>query len=1085
MRYTVNSANAEDRVVDNTSMQSAQYRSKKIRFTLLGCLFACICVWGAGSAHAQTMGTATMQGTVTDPTGAVVSGSCIVITSESTGVSREVTSNSTGFYSSTDLAPGSYKIVVSNSGFGTKEIDHIVLTVGQILDVNVQIAIGAVSNKVVVTGVANTLDTSTSSVEGLVNGETTRNLPLNGRDFTQLATLQAGVSEVLTQYADSATSTTRLSRGFGSQLDVGGNRPQQTAYLLDGINTNDYANGSPGSTSGAILGVDAVGEFSVIESNAPAQYGRMSGGVINSISRSGTNTFHGSVYDFLRNDVFDARNYFDPPSIPPFRRNQFGATASGPIFRNRTFFFGNYEGFRETVGADMEVIVPSPNARTGNLVAGAVAINPNVLPYLALYNLPNAGVSGDTGTYSFVTQQPTNEDFSTIHLDHNFTEKNTLHGTMLYDTSAFSSADPSDALIDQAISRRAAISLEDIHVFSPRLTNALRGGYSRSVAIGPRQEGVINPAADNKALGYFPGANVGALLVSGLTTFNGGVGAVGTYTYHYNSYQLYDDIALIRGRHSFSFGGSVERLQDNEEAGLLPFGEWSFGSLKSFLTNVPTFFESGLPTLPVAPVDLRTTIVAGYAQDDWRIRQNLTLNIGLRYEMNTVFTEARNRLGELATPTSTSVTNVKSYFSNNPTVLNFNPRLGFAWDPYGHGLTVVHGAYGIYDVLPLPYILGLQAVSSSPIYDEAENTSVAKGTFPLNGFTGFTPPVRAIYTPPAPGRNYVMQNSFNVQQQLVRNTMLTLGYIGSHGIRQPFTSNDINYVLPVEDSPVGWVWPKSGTEPKLNPAIGIESGTFFEGSSLYNSLQTSLKYNSTRMQGMISYTWAKSIDDSSSALSGASFDNSISNPPYFDIRLNRALSDFDVRNLISAYAMTALPSPASRFGPWAAPLRGWNLENIFNISGGVPFTPTISGDPLSSLASTTFDRPNLVTKSGCTRPQNINYLNTVCFAFPANYTYATGLSGPVLGNAGRNPLIGPGIFFWTTGLMDEQKFGERMRMELQAQAFNVTNRANFEGPQSTEAEIYNATGGLLTSAGQLTLTSTSSRQLQFSLKLLF
>ena len=239
------------------------------------------------------------------------------------------------------------------------------------------------------------------------------------------------------------------------------------------------------------------------------------------------------------------------------------------------------------------------------------------------------------------------------------------------------------------------------------------------------------------------------------------------------------------------------------------------------------------------------------------------------------------------------------------------------------------------------------------------------------------------------------------------------------------------------------------------------------------------------MQGMISYTWAKSIDDSSSALSGASFDNSISNPPYFDIRLNRALSDFDVRNLISAYAMTALPSPASRFGPWAAPLRGWNLENIFNISGGVPFTPTISGDPLSSLASTTFDRPNLVTKSGCTRPQNINYLNTVCFAFPANYTYATGLSGPVLGNAGRNPLIGPGIFFWTTGLMDEQKFGERMRMELQAQAFNVTNRANFEGPQSTEAEIYNATGGLLTSAGQLTLTSTSSRQLQFSLKLLF
>ena len=726
-----------------------------------------ICLLGTLRARAQTMGSATLEGTVTDPSGAIVAGAKLVITSELTGVSRELTSNSAGFFSSTDLLPGTYKAVVSSAGFGTREMDHIVLTVGGIREVDVQLTLGAVSSKVTVTGVSSSLDTASSTLQGVVDGRTTRDLPLNGRDFTSLATLEPGVSAVLTQYSADATSTTRLSRGFGSQLTIGGNRPQQTSYLFDGINTNDYANGSPGSMSGAILGVDAVQEFSVILSNAPAQYGRMSGGVINSITRSGTNTFHGSVYDYIRNNVFDARNYFDPPTIPPFRRNQFGGTASGPLYRNRTFFFGNYEGFRQTMGTALQAIVPTAAARQGLLIAGAVKVDPQVAPFLALYHLPNVlpTTPSDTGTYSFVTQQPTNEDFSTIHADHNISEKNTLHGTILYDTSSISSADPSDALIDQAISRRAAGSIQDIHIFTPQLTNALRLGYSRSVAIGPRQQGVINPAADNSSLGFFRGVNVGSLLVSGLTTFNGGVGAVGTYTYHYNSYQLYDDVALVRGNHSISIGGSVERLQDNEEAGLLPFGSWSFGSLKNFLTNVPTYFQSGLPTLPVEPVDLRTTIAAGYAQDDWRIRKNLILNLGLRYEMNTNFTEVRNRLGKLVTPTDAAVTPVKSYFSNNPTLKNFEPRVGFAWDPHGLGLTVVHGAFGIYDVLPLPYILGLQAVSSSPIYDEAENTSVAKGTFPLNGFTGFTPPVRAIYTPSNPGRSYVMQYTFNVQQQ--------------------------------------------------------------------------------------------------------------------------------------------------------------------------------------------------------------------------------------------------------------------------------------------------------------------------------
>jgi outer membrane receptor protein involved in Fe transport len=1060
---------------------------KKRVWALLVVPLSLISLMAPQVSRAQTMGAATLQGTVTDVSGAVVPAASVAITSQLTGVSRKLTSNSAGFFSSTDMQPGTYKIVVTKAGFSPHETDDILLRVGEIRQVDVELQVTASSKVVVVSSVTNSLDTTSSSVQGVVTGATTRELPLNGRDFTELAALEPGVSQVLTQYGVAATSTTRLSRGFGSQLSIGGNRPQEISYLLDGINTNDYANGSPGSVSGAILGVDAVQEFSVISSNAPAEYGRTAGGVVNSIIRSGTNAFHGSVYDYLRNSVFDARNYFDPSTIPSFRRNQFGASASGPILRNKTFFFANYEGFRQSLGAAMQDIVPSPNARAGVLSSGTVAVDPKVAPYLALYPIPPAStVKGDTGVYSFVTQQPTNEDFSLVHLDHNISENDMLHGSFLYDRSSLSSADPSDAVIDEAISRRATAAVQYVHVFSTELTNALRVGYNRSVASGPQQKAVINPAANDSSLGYFPGANVGALRVSGLTNFNGGVGAVGSYTYHSNSYQFYDDVALVRGNHSLAFGASVERLQDNELAGLLPFGEWSFGSIKNFLTNVPQFFTSGLPTLPVRPTDLRTTVAGAYIQDNWRFRRNLTLNLGLRYEMNTDITETANNLGELITPTDPSVTHVSTYFSNNPTSKNFEPRVGFAWAPFGRERTVLRAGFGFYDVLPLPYMFGLQAVSSYPIYDESENTSVAKGSFPTNGFPpGFVPPVRAMYVSRSPGRDYVMQYTMNVQQKLTRNMNLSVDYIGWHGVHQLFTANDMNFVLPVTLSPMGYVWPAKGTEPTLNPAIGIMSHQVFEGSSIYHSLQTSLRYTGGRVQAMLSYTWSRSIDDSSSNLSGASFDNSVSNAPYFDLRLNRGPSDLNVSNMISAYSVTALPDPPERWGPLAAPFRGWSLQNILSIRSGLPFTVTVGGDPLGSLTSTTFDRPDQVSKTGCTRPQNIFYLNTSCFAFPGTYQYAPGLFGPILGDAGRNGILGPGSFVWTVGVTKTVAIRERLHMEFDAEAFNVTNRPNFSNPISSDTQIFNASGKLLSSAGEITSTSSTSRQLQFAIKFLF
>lgn len=1076
------------------------------------------------AVHGQGGG-ATLQGTVLDATGAVVPNAKITITSPLTGVSREAQSNSNGFYSAPNLSAGTYKVATSATGFSARVDDNVLLTVGEVRDLDITLGISTATQTITVEASTNQISTAESSLQGVIDGKQTRDLPLNGRDWTTLATLNTGVSQVLTQFPGAATATTRLSRGLGAQLTVGGNRPQQNGYRLDGISINDYANGGPGSVTGFTLGVDAVEEFSVITSNAPAQYGRMSGGVVNSITRQGTNQFHGSVYDFIRNSEFDARSYFDPASgEPSFRRNQFGATLGGPIVKDKTFFFFNYEGVRQAQGVSILSTVLSPNARKGIVtctqpatgtqsktcltsIGGGQAppgssgvtqltINPSVVPYLALYPLPNSTISGNTGLYNFQTTQQTNEDLATVHLDHNFSQSDTLHGTLLYDTAALDSADQTNTLYDEAISRRTTAAIEEVHSFSPRLNNSFRLGYNRSVAIAPNQKAVINAAVNNPALAFYPGKTVGQILVSGLTTVQGGSGAVGTNSFHFNSFQLYNDASYAIGRHSIAFGGAVEYDQDNVLGGVLPNGEWNFGSINNFLQATPTFFEGGTPNTPVVPHDLRQTIYAVYAQDSWKLRTNLTANFGLRYEMATNVTEIRGRLGALPTPTSPAAVPVNSFFDNNPTMKNFEPRVGIVWDPYGKGKTVITAASGLYDVLPLSYLFSIQLISSAPSYDEGRITfsgNAGKGLFPANPFNLFTPKLRAIYTPQNPPRSYVIQNSLNIQQQITTNTVFQIGYIGSHGVHQVFTTNDINNVpFQGRDSQGNYFWPDltavtgaARSALQLNPSLGTISDTFFGGSSIYNSLQTSLSYNAPKgIVGKVAYTWSHSIDDSSSALSGSSFGNSVSGLPSFNLRLDRANSDFDIRQVFTANAVAPLPN-IQRGGRATSFLRNWSFNNIFNVRSGIPFTPIVGGDALGLLGSQPFQFPDRIGSGSCVRPGNIDYIDTSCFAFPGTVPYGNGLNGPRLGTSRRNALTGPGLFFWTTGLMKEQPVTERVHLQFQAQAFNVTNHTNFANPASAQTQIFNGSGQLSSTAGVLTSVNTLGRQLQFALKVLF
>jgi outer membrane receptor protein involved in Fe transport len=1072
------------------------------------------------SARAQSAA-ATLQGTVTDGTGAAVPNAQIRITAQLTGVSRDVVTNGDGFYSAPNLNAASYSVTTSAPGFGKNVLKDVVLTVGVARDLDISVAVAAAETTVTIESSANQVNPGETSVQGVVDGKQTRDLPLNGRDWTTLATLNSGVSQILTQFAGAATATTRLSRGLGAQLTIGGNRPQQNSYRLDGVNINDYANGGPGSVSGATLGVDAVQEFSVVTSDAPAQYGRMSGGVINSITRSGTNVFHGSVYDFLRNSAFDSRGYFDPVGggEPSFRRNQFGATIGGPVIKDKTFFFANYEGFRQAQGVSIQSTVLSPNARTGLVTctgngkapcnvpgtttpaptgsAGLqqLAVNAAVPPYLALFPTPNGTITGNTGQFNFNTTQVSNEDFSTVHMD-NFSQKDSLHGTLLYDTAALDSADATDTLYDEAISRRTTASVEEVHIFTSRLANSFRLGYNRSVAIAPNLKSVLNPAVNNPALSYYTGRNVGQLIISGLTTVQGGSGSVGTNAFHYNAYQLYDDASYVIGHHSITFGGTIEYDQNNTLGGVLPNGEWNFGSINNFLTNVPSFFEGGTPATPVVPHDLRQTIYAAYVQDSWKLRSNLTVNLGLRYEMATNTTESRGRLGSLATTTSATAQAEPSFFTNNPTSKNFEPRVGISWDPYKNGKTVISAASGIYDIVPLNYFLQLQIISSAPTYQEGRVTysgTTGTGLFPITPFYTTTPLLRQIYTPRTPSRSYVIQSNVNLQQQLTNNTVLQIGYITSHGIHQVFTTNDINNVPYLGQDPSGnYYWPDlkvtgaARTALILNPAVGTESNTIFAGSSIYNSLQASLSYSAPKgITGKIAYTWSHSIDDSSSAVSGAAFGNSVSGLPSFDLRLDRADSDFDLRNVFSANAVAPLPD-IKHGGVYTSILRHWTFNNIISARTGIPFTPIIGGDPLGLLGSQPFALPDRVVQNRkCTNGHNVNYVDTTCFAFPTTYNYATGLNGPRLGTSRRNTLDGPGFFYWTTGLMRDQPITERLRAQIQIQAFNASNHTNFSNPASAQTQIYNVSGALSSTAGVLTSTATQGRQLQFALKLIY
>ena len=1042
-------------------------------------------------ASAQVSG-GTILGTLRDTSGASIPGAKVAIRNNATGIVTTITTNQSGLYRVPNLTPGTYQLTASATGFATTIEDNVIVDVGSELAVNLQLRVGAVTEKVQVTSEAPEVSTTNSTISAVVNENTVRELPLNARDWTALANLEPGVATVRTAVGLNANPG-RVNRGWGTQLTIGGNRPQQNNYRMNGVSINDYGNGAPGSVLGGDLGVDAIQEFSVVTSNASADYGRSSGGIINAITRSGTNSFHGSAYEFIRNSALDARNPFDfdpvngSPFIPPFKRNQFGGTAGGPIKKDKIFIFGDYEGLRQTLGVSQRSVVLSPNARTGQLVSGPVTIDPNIVPFLKIYPVPNGTLRGDRADFFVVNTQIATENFATTRFDEKLSEADNLNATYMFDDSNTQAPDSLHTVLLGTLSRRQVFTMEETHTFRPNLINTARFGFSRSVAYAPKNLAAINSVASDTSLGFFPGRNVGALSVSGLTLYQGGLGSAGEYDFHFNSFQYYDDAFLTKGIHSLKFGGSVERIQANQIGRSQPNGQFAFGSIKNFLTNQPTSFNAALPGL-VTPRDLRQLILAGYVQDDMHLLSNLTLNLGVRYEMSTVPTETRNKLTNLRQITDAQPALGSPYFSN-PTLRNVEPRVGFSWAPFHDDKTAFRGAFGIYDVLPLTYQFQLVSILSAPFFEAGSVVRLAPGTFPTAaaGLLGGNK-LRYLNLEPNPPRNYVSQWSLNVEHQLMKDLTTFIGYIGSHGVHQPFRSDDSNIVLPIAKTAQGYLWPTPvGSGTRINPNVGQISRLFWEGSSHYNALQVRVsKRMSHGLQFGGSYTWAKTIDDGSSTLAGNAFANSISSLYFFDPHLRRGLSDFDIRHNFVLNYLWQLPSLEALPGAARWALGGWQFGGIFQASSGLPFTPLISGDPLGMLSASedTFSFPDRVTGAGCSgNPVNagdpVHYIKTACFAVPNPITR--------LGNAGRNSVIGPGLVNFDVSLVKNnaiKKISERFNAQFRFEVFNALNRSNF-APPINNSSLFDSSGAAISTAGQIDQTATPSRQLQFGLKLIW
>jgi hypothetical protein len=717
-------------------------------------------------------------------------------------------------------------------------------------------------------------------------------------------------------------------------------------------------------------------------------------------------------------------------------------------------------------------------------------IDQAVCPFIrAFYPLPNGPLlgNGDTGIFSFAGQEVTHENYFTVRIDRKFSARDSLAATYMRDNSKTVQPSGFNDVLSNTDSRRQVVTLHAQHIFTPTFLNVARLGFSRSVGVTGGITKILNPLLLDSRFAFVPGGLPGRIRgVTGVTGFPGGPTKTGVLaaskSLAWNSLQAGDDLFLTHGIHNLKFGAVVEHMQENEVSVPPVNGLFNFDTVLDFLLNHPHVFQAtGTPFIP--DFGLRQTLFGAYAQDDLRLHPNLTVNLGLRYEMVTVPTESHNLISNLRHLTD-AVPHVGAPFFENPTWRNFEPRIGFAWNPRA-GKTLVRGGFGIFDVLPLPYEFQNSFQRAVPFTQSIFANTLQPGMFPTGAFQAFSNQTNAgfaAYVEFHPKRNYVMQWNLGVARELSSTLSLTLAYVGSRGVHLPYRVDNIDMVLPTL-TPSGYLFPPTTTGTTLNPNFGRIAANLWQASSNYNALQADFaKRLGHGIEMHAAYTWGKSIDTLSATSANDTFPNGVFNQLFFDQRTTRGLSDFNVaQNFVLSFTWQ-LPSPARSSGAlgWAA--SGWQLGGLYKASSGQPFTPVLGGDPAGQKLDETSQPVDLVAAPGCrslTNAGNPNhYIKTQCLAFPGLNQW---------GNLGRNTLIGPGVSKLDFSIFKNNRIhriSENFNVQFRAEFFNILNRANFASP-TDHSTVFDQRSNPVASAGLITSTQTTSRQIQFALKFIW
>jgi hypothetical protein len=1071
-------------------------------YRILAAVFALILTL---AGHAQVVG-GTISGTITDRTGAALPGVAVLVHNDETGNERRLTTGPDGRYSAPSIPVGVYTVSAVAPGFAPQHRANIALTVGQSESIDLALGVTGASESITVTDAAPVVNTSTQQTAGLVDERQIKELPLNGRSYDQLMTLNPATVNYTAQRSGSIGTS---NSSVGNMFSISGRRPQDNLYLLNGIEYTGASliNVTPGGTSGQLLGVDAVREFNVVSDTYSSSYGKRQGAQVSIVTAGGTNAFHGSAYEFLRNSFFDARNFFDQARIPNFQRNNFGGSLGGPIRKDKLFLFANYESYRQNLGITDVTLVPDTQARLGflpNAKTGAlqnIGLAPGVAALLNLWPVANGPELTDPATgfstgiakaFSNPTQH-IREDFGTTRFDANLTQNDLLFAVYTIDDSvAHTPTQNPLAVIDETL-REQVLSIQEQHVFSPRLLNTARAGFSRANFY------FLGSTPVTGVPGFVAGSGtakpVGAIVIAGSTASNGSSqitgagGNVGSNNGTVRNLFTFDDhIFYTIGRHQIEAGGWIQRLQSNDNLAQNQFGQASFASLTTFLQGTVKTF-----TIVPNPTELgwRSFLGAAYLEDTIKFGPRVEVRAGLRFESTSGFNESQGRAGVYAFTNGIIDTNPtvgSSALTQNKAKFLPEPRLGVSFSPFASGKTAIRAGVGLHRSLldNLDYRLD----QAAPF-----NTTLAYSGVPIANPTGGTAGLISpsnvqpdIQTPA------VVSYSLKIEQQIAPNTTLTVGYIGSHGYHQ-ILSEDQNEPAFTTLSNGTIFYP---TTTKANPLVANTTSWVSQGESNYNGLELDLRRSFAHgLQLRANYTFSRNLDN------GSAWNTSVSaNTPAFVSVPGLPSLDYgpaatDVRHLFALNGSYELPIGRGKGllanrGPATEKLvSGWSLSTIANLQTGFPFTPQLGYNPTGSGDTRNPVRPNInpaftgpILNSGTATQRAAQFFNPAAFSAPA---YGT------VGNLGRDTLTGPGFADWDLSLLKTTQLTERTRLQLRAEFFNILNHTSLltpnaviyssgptQGASSAQlaAAVASPTAGVVTSAA-------TSRQIQLGAKILF